>query len=97
MKPLNSNDLVENIAIASIYVSPTSKFKTVTIDHIIDSIHLLRAQFDNRVNYLIGGDLNQLKIDRILDAYGSLRQVIMFGTRKSAILEKIITDLHTLY
>jgi hypothetical protein len=50
LKPLNSNDLVEHIAIASIYVSQTSKFKTAKIDHIIDTIHLLRAQFDNRVN-----------------------------------------------
>ena len=97
LKPLNNMGHVENIAMASIYCSPNSKFKTATINHIIDTIHLLRAQYDNRVNYLIGGDLNQLKIDRILDAYGSLRQIISFGTRKSAILEKIITDLHTLF
>ena len=97
LKPLNKTDLVENLVLAAIYVSPTSKFKTATINHIIDTIHLLRAQYDNRVNYLIGGDLNQLKIERILDAYGPLRQVISFATRKSATLEKVITDLHTVY
>ena len=97
LKPLNPTDLVENIAMAAIYVSPSSKFKTATINHIIDTLHIIRAQYDNKVNFLIGGDLNQLKIEQILDAYGSLRQIISFGTRKSAILEKVITDLHTLY
>ena len=78
-------------------MSPSSKFKTATINHVIDTIHLLRAQYDNKINYLIGGDLNQLKLDRILDAYGPLRQVITFPSRKSAILEMLITDLHTMY
>ena len=97
LKPITHEHSIENIAMAAIYVSPNSKFKTATINHVIDTIHLIRAQHDNRVNFLIGGDLNQLKIDRILDAYGPLKQLITFGTRKSAILEKIITDLHTLY
>ena len=97
LKPVCKTDLIENIAIASIYVSPTSVYKTATIDHVIETIHLLRAQYDNNINYLIGGDLNRLKIDRILDSYAPLRQIIASGTRKSAILENIITDLHTLY
>ena len=97
LQPLNKNDLIENIAIASIYVSPNSVYKTATIDHIIESIHLLRSQFDNRINYIISGDLNRVKIDRILDSYGQLRQIITSASRKSAILENIITDLHTMY
>ena len=97
LKPLEKNDLIENIAIGSIYVSPTSKYKTATIDHLIDTIHLLRSKYDNRINYLIGGDLNHLKIDRVLESYGPLRQIITSATRQSAILENIITDLHTMY
>ena len=97
LKPLAKNDLIENIAIGSFYVSPTSKYKTATINHIIETIHLLRSQYDNRINFICGGDLNRLKIDRILDSYGPLRQIITAGTRCSAILENIITDLHTLY
>ena len=96
-KPLNKTDLIENIAIASIYVSPNSVYKTATINHIIDTIHLLRAKYDNRINYIIGGDLNKLKIDKILESYGPLRQIITDPTRQSAILENIITDLHSWY
>ena len=97
LKPVEKNDLIENIALASIYVSPTSVYKTASINHIIDTIHLLRAQYDNKINYLIAGDVNRLKIDQILDSYGPLRQIITSATRNSAILENIITDLHTLY
>ena len=97
LKPINKNDLIENIAIASIYVSPSSVYKTASINHIIDTIHLLRAQYDNKIHYLIGGVLNRLKMNRILDCYGPLRQIITSATRDSAILENIITDLHTLY
>ena len=97
LKPVNKTDMIENLAIGSIYVSPHSKFKTASINHIIETIHLLRSQYDNKINYLIAGDLNLLKIDRILEAYGPLRQIITSATRESAILENIITDLHTLY
>ena len=96
-KPRNKTDTIENIAIASVYVSPNSVYKTATINHIVDTIHLLRAKYDNKINYLIGGDLNRLNINKILDSYGPLRQIISVPTRHSATLENIITDLHTLY
>ena len=95
--PKNKTDIIENIAVASVYVSPNSVCKTATIKHIIETIHLLRARFDNRINYLIGGDLNRLKVDKILDSYNPLSQIITEPTRYSATLENIITDLHSLY
>ena len=36
-------------------------------------------------------------IEPILDSYGALQQVISTGTRNGAILENIITDLHSFY
>ena len=33
MKPVNKTDLIDNIAAASIYVSPSSVYKTATINH----------------------------------------------------------------
>lgn len=68
-----------------------------TIDHIIETIHTLRGKYDNDVNFLIGGDFNRLKITDILDSYGALKQVCSIPTRKSATLEILLTDLHTLY
>ena len=88
---------VKKIAIGTFYVSPRSVFKEATIDHIIENIHFLRSKFDNEIHFLLGGDLNRLKIEPIMDSYGALKQVISTGTRKGAILENLITDLHSFY
>ena len=88
---------VKRIAIGSIYVSPRSQFKSQTIDHIIDSIHLLRAKYNNDINFCIGGDFNRLDLSDILNKYGTLKQIISIPTRKLATLEILLTDLHTLY
>ena len=97
LKPKDTSALIKYIAIGSIYISPNSKYKTATIDHVIDSIHLLRSKYDDQIKFLIAGDVNRMKVDRILDAYGPLRQIISAGTRLSAILENVLTDLHTVY
>ena len=97
LQPKDKNALIKYIAIGSIYISSDSKYKTATVDHVIDSIHLLRSKYDDQVKFLIACDVNRVKVDRILDAYGPLRQIISAGTRLSAILENVLTDLHTLY
>ena len=74
-------------------MSPRSKFKNETIDHIIATIHILRAKYDNDVKFLIGGDVNRLDISEILECYGALRQVVSVPTRKAATLSVLITDL----
>ena len=88
---------VKRIAVGTFYVSPRSTHKDATIDHIIESIHILRSKYDNEIHFLLGGDLNRVNINPILDSYGALKQVISTGTRKGATLENIITDLHTFY
>ena len=88
---------VRKIAVGTFYVSPRSAYKDASIDHIIESIHLLRSKYDNEIHFFLGGDLNRLDIEPILDSYGALKQVISTGTRKDAILENIITDLHSFY
>ena len=88
---------VKRIAVGTFYVSPNSRHKAATLDHIIETIHQLRAKYDNEVNFLLGGDFNRLKIDCVLDAYGALKQICTVPTRQSATLEIILTDLHTLY
>ena len=58
---------------------------------------MLRSKYENDVRFLVGGDFNRLDINDILDSYGALRQIISVPTRKSATLEIILTDLHTLF
>ena len=88
---------VKRIAVGAIYVSPRSRVKPETIDHIIETIHILRAKYDNDINFIIGGDFNHLDINDILYAYGGLKQIVSVPNRKSATLQLILTDLHTMY
>ena len=88
---------VKRIAVGSVYLSPNSQYKAETIDHIIETIHCLRSKYDNEVNFLVGGDFNRLNISSILNAYGALKQSVSVPTRNGAVLEIVLSDLHTLY
>ena len=94
---IKSKVSVKRIVIGSIYVSPRSKHKTETIDHIIATIHTMRAKYDNDVQFLIGGDVNRLDTTEILECYGALRQAVTVPTRKAATLSVLITDLYSMY
>ena len=95
--PINTRVNVKRIVIGSIYVSPRSRQKNETVDHIIESIHLMRAKYDNNVQFIIGGDVNRLNTTEILECYGALRQVVSVPTRKTATLSVLITDLYSSY
>ena len=88
---------IKKICIGSIYNSPGSKYKKQSVDHIVDVMFQIKAQFGNQVNFVISGDFNKYPVSDILSANGALKQVISVATRKPAILEVILTDLATLY
>ena len=96
-KVSNNSLKVKRIAVGSYYISPRSKYKQETIDHIIDTIHVLNSKYDNEVNFIVGGDFNRVNTTDILDSYGALNQIVTIPTRQSATLEIILTDLHTLF
>ena len=89
--------VVRRLAVGAYYISPRSKHKDEAIEHIIHTIHLLRARFKNEINFIIGGDFNRVDISDVLDSYGALKSIVSVPTRKSATLEVILTDLHTQY
>ena len=71
-KPKFISDKIKVIAIGSFYISPKSKYKQETIDHIIESVHFLRSQHDNSISFLVGGDFNKTPVNEILLSYGAL-------------------------
>ena len=96
LQPKFHSKKLKKLCIGSIYISPTSKYKKDTINHIIEAIHIVRSKYDN-VSYLISGDFNEYCHQDILDSYGALNQVVRESTRKDRVLEIILTDLHTDY
>ena len=87
---------IKRICIASIYIAPRSQMKSQTMDHIIQSIHVIRARYDNNVNFILAGDVNRTNYQDVLDSYGALKQCVTVGTRKEATLEIILSDLTNL-
>ena len=45
---------IKRICVGSIYISPRSKHKVETIEHLVHTIHSVRATFDNEVNFCFG-------------------------------------------
>ena len=87
----------KKICVAAVYISPKSRYKKETVEHIIETIHLVRSRNDNEVSFSICGDFNKYSYEDILDAYGALHQVVTEATRKEEILDIILTDLHIEY
>ena len=75
---------IKRICVSSIYIAPRSKLKSETMDHIIQSIHIIRARYDNNVSFLLGGDVNRTDYTDVLDSYGALKQCVTVGTRNQA-------------
>ena len=87
---------VGKIAIGSFYLSPQSKFKDQTIEHIVEVIHCLRSQHE-KMSFLIGGDFNKVSVQEILLSYGALKQICSIPTRKNISQEVILTDIGHLF
>ena len=66
---------IKNICIASVYISPKSRFKKQTIAHLVESIQLMKSYYDNDVKYVISGDFNKVSVEDILDIHGSLQSI----------------------
>ena len=52
--------------------------KIATIDHIIATLHMLRAKYDNEVSLLPGGDFNRVNINPSLTPMGVSGSVLQF-------------------
>ena len=64
---------VKRICVGSIYIAPRSSMKQETMDHIIQTIHMVRSRYDNQVSFIVGGDVNRTNYQDILDSYGALK------------------------
>ena len=87
---------VKRICVGSIYIAPRSPYKEETITHIIQTIHLMRARYNNEIHFIIAGDFNRVKVTEVMDSYGALQQICGMATRAGAALQLVLTDLHTL-
>ena len=86
---------VKRIGVASIYIAPRSPFKKETVTHIIETVHMMRARYNNEIHFILAGDFNRVDVTDVLLRYGALHQVCGVATQQGAALQLVITDLHT--
>ena len=96
-KQSSATSIVKKIAVASIYSKPNSRKKTLLLDHIAETYHMLSAKYQSGLHFILAGDTNDLKLDSILSLSPSLKQVVTSGTRNGVILDPIITTLSGYY
>ena len=97
IKKATSMSKIQKIVIGSFYSKPASRKKQVLLDHISDVFHMMSSRFMNGLYFLISGDCNDLRIDPILGLCPQFKQIVDKPTRGNAILDPVITDLHSFY
>ena len=96
-KTISPSSIVKRNAVASIYSKPDSRKKTLLLDHISETYHLLSSKYLSGLHFILAGDTNDLKLDSILNLSPNLKQVVNSATRGTKILDPIITTLSKFY
>ena len=97
-KNVTHNSLIKRIIICSFYYpGPKSKVKSLLLDHISQSFHILTSKYGEGVNFILCGDANRLDLTSILTLSPSMRQLVVAPTRGKTILDPIISTLGLWY
>ena len=98
-RQVTANSTVKKIAVASIYCKPDSRKKTLLLDHIAETYHMLCSKYQSGLHFILAGDTNDLKLDSIMYLSPKFKQVVSSPTRMNPpqILDPIITTLAAFY
>jgi hypothetical protein len=89
-------------AVAVIYCKPRSRKKTALVDHLSESYHYLKARYGSQLNFILAGDTNDLKLEKISQISSDLKQIVHSPTRENrngvdTMLDPVFTTLHKYY
>ena len=89
---------ISHIAVAALYYTEKTK-KSVLMDHISSSYHLLHGRYGERLQWILMGDYNKCNVNPILGLSDTFKQIVNFPTRLNpdSILDKIITSMAQWY
>ena len=80
-KHVTKDSVIKKIVLGAIYVKPSSKKKTATIDHIAEVYNTLRAKYGKGLFWILAGDTNDLKLGPILRLNANLKSIVKNPTR----------------
>ena len=95
----HSSKIKKIILCAFYYPGPQSKTKTLLLDHISQTFHLLTAKYGEELHFILCADANKLDLNSILKLSPSMKQLVTSPTRLSppTMLDPIITTLGRWY
>ena len=97
-KNVTHDSIIKKIILCSFYYpGPHSKTKTLLLDHLSQSFHLLTAKYGEGTHFIICSDANRLDLSSVLSLSPSMRQLVASPTRGQVILDPIITTLGKWY
>ena len=97
-KNITHDSLIKKIIVCSLYYpGPHSKVKTLLLDHISQTFHILTAKYGDGTHFIICGDTNRLDLSSIFNLSSSMRQLVVSPTRGTTVLDPIISTLGLWY
>jgi hypothetical protein len=97
LKPKSENSPQFIVILCAVYSPPNSRKKTKLIDFISETYHFLKATKYPSAYFILGGDINDLKVDLLLNISPKFSQIVTKPTRGSKTLSVIVTDLSVYY
>ena len=85
------------IILCAVYSPPNSRKKTKLVDFISESYNFLKSTKYPSAYFALGGDINDLKVDLLLDISPRFSQIVSRPTRGQKTLSVIVTDLAEFY
>lgn len=85
------------IIVCAVYSPPRSTKKSKLIDFISNTYHYLKSSKFPSAYFALGGDINDLRVDKLLDISPLFNQIVTSATRGTKILSVIVTDLWDYY
>ena len=98
-KNIQNNSMVKKIAVCAFYCKPNIKSNPAFIDHISEVYNIVSAKFDTGLHFILAGDINEVKFEKILHLSPKLKQLVTKPTRLNppSMLDPIITSLGAFY
>ena len=81
---------IKMLAVCAIYYPPRAPYHDELLDHLVTSVDVLKAQYDD-LRIILMGDVNRLNIEDLCLDLG-LRNLVTEPTHEGSILDVILTD-----
>ena len=92
LRPKDDNSPKFVIILCAVYSPPQSRKKSKLIDFISNTYHHLKSTKYSSAFFALGGDINDLKVEHLLNISPMFRQLVSLPTRGSKTLSVVVTD-----